>query len=839
MTALPIAPVLPMVQSALAEVGLAVLQAPPGAGKTTGVPLALLGQPWLGDGRVVVLEPRRLAARAAARRMASVLGEEVGATVGYRVRFDSRVGPGTRIEVVTDGLFLRRLQEDPTLEGVGAVLFDEFHERRLDGDLALALALESRAAVRDSLRLLVMSATLDGGPVSALLGGAPLITSEGQAFPVSTLYLAPDPGTRIEDAVAAAVRRALAEESGDILAFLPGGAEIRRTAARLAELASESLLVTPLYGDLGLEQQEQALRPSPQGRRKVVLASALAETSLTIEGVRVVIDGGLMRVSRFDPVGGMSRLETIRVSRASADQRRGRAGRTRPGVCYRLWPEAEQRALPPFTPPEILSADLAPLALELAEWGVRDAGRLAWLDPPPAAALAQATGLLIQLGALERGGGITAHGRDLAALGVHPRLGHLMVRGRALGQGALACTLAALLGERDILRGAPGVGPRDVDLRRRVELVAAGGGAGADRGALQQVRQAANQWRRQLRIARDAEITPAATGILVALAWPDRIAQRRPGGGGQYRLAQGRGAVLPPGEPLAAEPWLAVAELDGDRREARVFLAAPVTQADLETEFESLIETVEEVAWEPREQVVVARRCRRLGALVLASEVLTAPDPDRLAAAVLDGIGLHGLGLLPWTPAIDSWRARVAFLCRLETAADGASDWPDLSDAALLATREVWLRPHLAGCTRAGHLKRLDLQSILEARLDWRQRRLLDELAPGHLTVPSGSRLPLDYSGECPTLAVRLQEMFGARETPAVAGGKVPVLLHLLSPAHRPVQVTRDLAGFWSGGYHQVKADLKGRYPKHPWPDDPLTAPATNRTKRAAPPALR
>ncbi len=833
MTALPIEPVLPAVRAALTGAGVAVLQAPPGAGKTTGVPLALLGQPWLGGRRVVVLEPRRLAARAAARRMAAMLGEDVGGTVGYRVRFDSRIGPQTRIEVVTDGLFLRRLQDDPTLDEVGVVLFDEFHERRLDADLALALAVEARAAVREDLRLVVMSATLDGEPVSALLGGAPLITSEGRAFPVTTRYLPPAAGTRVEDAVAAAVRQALAEQAGDVLAFLPGGAEIRRTQARLADLASDSLLLAPLYGDLGLDQQDQAIRPSLPGRRKVVLATALAETSLTIEGVRVVIDGGLMRVPRFDPVGGMSRLDTVRVSRASADQRRGRAGRTEPGVCYRLWPEAEQRALLPFTPPEILSADLAPLALELAEWGVADAAGLAWLDAPPAAALAQARDLLKQLGALDGNGAITRHGRELAGLGVHPRLGHLMVRGRALGQGALACTLAAVLAERDIIRGGLGTGPRDVDLRRRVELVAAGGGVGADRGALQQVRQAAAQWRRHLRVAQDAGLEPAATGALVALAYPDRIAQRRPGGGGQYRLAQGRGAVLPPGEPLAAEPWLAVAELDGDRREARVFLAAPVTQAELEAEFGAQIETVDEVMWEPREQAVVARRCRRLGALVLASEVLPAAAPDRLAAAMVDGLRQHGLGLLPWTGAVESWRARLAFLGRADAAGRGEGGWPDLSDAALLATLEDWLVPHLAGCTRAAHLKRLDLRAILEARLDWRQRRLLDERAPSHLTVPSGSSVPLDYTGDTPTLAVRLQEMFGARETPAVCGGAVPVRLQLLSPAQRPVQVTCDLAGFWAVGYHQVKADLKGRYPKHPWPDDPLAAMPTNRTKRA------
>jgi ATP-dependent helicase HrpB len=857
MVALPIEPVLPAIRAALAEVGLAVLQAPPGAGKTTRVPLALLDQPWLGNRRVVVLEPRRLAARAAARRMAAMLGEEVGATVGYRVRFDSRVGPGTRIEVVTDGLFLRRLQEDPTLADIGVVLFDEFHERRLDADLALALVLEARAAFREDLRLLVMSATLDGEPVSALLGGAPMITSEGQAFPVVTQYTPPTPGTRIEEAMAAAIRRALVEEEGDILAFLPGGAEIRRTGTRLADLVSERLLIAPLHGDLGLDQQDQAIRPSPPGRRKVVLATALAETSLTIEGVRVVIDSGLMRVSRFDPVGGMSRLDTIRVSRAAADQRRGRAGRTQPGLCYRLWPEAEQRALLPFTPPEILSADLAPLALEVAEWGVADVGGLAWLDPPPPPVLAQARALLRQLGALDENGTLTRHGRDLAGFGIHPRLAHMMVRGQALGRGPLACVLAAVLGERDMIRskpgqGGPGGGTRDVDLRRRVELVMAGGGPGADPAALQRVRHAAAQWARQMRVPKGSfgstlkldamTLQPAATGALVALAYPDRIAQRRSasGGEGHYRLAQGRGAVLPPGDPLAAEPWLAVAELDGDRREARIFLAAPVTQAELELEYEALIETAEEVVWEPREQAVTARRCRRLGALVLASESLKTPDPTRLVTAMLDGVRHHGLALLPWTDAIESWRARLAFLSRVEhperranTGQEGGSGWPDLSDAVLLATLEEWLTPHLAGCTRAAHLKRLDLQAILEARLDWRQRRLLDDWAPSHLTVPSGSRLPLDYSGPCPILAVRLQEMFGARETPAICGGTVPVLLHLLSPAHRPVQVTRDLAGFWAGGYHQVKADLKGRYPKHAWPEDPLTAAPTNRTKRA------
>ncbi|MEI6558808.1 MAG: ATP-dependent helicase HrpB [Rhodospirillaceae bacterium] len=817
--ALPIVPLLPELRAALAGAGVAVLQAPPGAGKTTGVPPALLGEAWLDGRKIMVLEPRRLAARAAARRMAAELGEEVGGTVGYRVRFDSRTGPATRIEVVTDGVFLRQLQDDPTLPGVGAVLFDEFHERRLDCDLVLALCLEARAALRGDLRLAVMSATLDGEPVAALLGGAPLITSAGRSFPVETVYLPFDSGTRIEDAVAAAVRRALAGESGDVLAFLPGTAEIRRTLARLEGSVDPAVILAPLYGDLGLDQQDQAIRPSPPGRRKVVLATAIAETSLTIEGVRVVIDGGLMRLPRFDPGSGMSRLETLRVSRASADQRRGRAGRTQPGVCYRLWPEAGQRALAPFSPPEILSADLAPLALELADWGLAEAGSLAWLDPPPAAALAQAQGLLRQLGAIDAGGAITGHGRAMAALGAHPRLAHMMVRGRALGQGALACALAALLGERDILHGTA----RDADLRTRVELMVAGG-----RGSGQAVRQVAAQLRRQLRVGAEEALEPAHTGALLALAYPDRIARRRPGGGGQYRLANGRGAVLPPADPLAAHDWLAVADLDGDKREARLFLAAPLTLAEIEDGFAELIETVDFVAWDERDQAVQARRQRRLGALILADEALAEPGRDRVVAALLAGIRLHGLGLLPWSETVGRWRARVAFLRR--TLGD---DWPDLSDGALLLGLEDWLAPRLDGCCRASHLKRLNLQEILEDRLDWTQRRALESLAPDHLTVPSGSCLPLDYSGEAPVLAVKLQEMFGARETPSVAGGRVPVVLHLLSPARRPVQVTRDLAGFWASGYREVKADLKGRYPRHPWPDNPLAAPPTARTKRA------
>ncbi|NYZ13311.1 ATP-dependent helicase HrpB [Azospirillum sp. RWY-5-1] len=841
---LPINPVLPELLDALDGPGLAVLQAPPGAGKTTRVPLALLDRPWLAGRKVVVLEPRRLAARAAARRMASMLGEEVGRTVGYRVRLDTRVGPDTRIEVVTDGLFLRRLQEDPELAEVGAVLFDEFHERGIDGDTALALCLESRGALRDDLRLCVMSATLDAAPVAALLGGAPMVTSEGRAFPVETRHLdAPPPGARIEDAVASAVRRALREEPGNALVFLPGVGEIRRVQALLeaAELGPQTD-IAPLYGDLSADAQDRAIGPTTPGRRKVVLSTAIAETSLTIEGIRIVVDSGLMRVPRFDPRSAMTRLATVRVSQAAAEQRRGRAGRLEPGVCYRLWPEAQQRALAPFGTPEILDADLAPLALELAQWGVAEPESLSWLDPPPAAAMAQARELLRELGALDGRNAVTPHGRRMAGFGVHPRLAHMMLRGRELGLGGLACELAALLGERDILRARPG--QRDADLRVRVEALRAldgpadGGGRGRladiDRGGAQQALKQARIWRRQLG-ARAGEGSVGATGLLVALAYPDRIGQRRPGGGvgggagGQaasYRLSNGRGAFFAQAEPLSAEDWLAVADLDGAVRESRVFLAAPVTQPELEEAFAEAITETEEVTWDAREEVVQARRRRTLFALVLKETRLAKPPADAVARAMAEGVRQMGLACLPWTDELRRWRERVAFLRRME-----GEEWPDLSDATLMDTLDDWLVPHLDGLTRRAHLERLDLGSALRALLPWAMQKRLEEEAPTHVTVPSGSRVPIDYEGETPVLAVRLQEMFGLAETPRVARGRVPLLLHLLSPARRPVQVTRDLASFWANAYREVKADLKGQYPKHYWPDNPLEAEPTARAK--------
>ncbi|MFE0753101.1 ATP-dependent helicase HrpB [Inquilinus sp. NPDC058860] len=812
---LPIDASLPQLRTALAERGRAVLQAPPGAGKTTRVPLALLGEPWL-DGKIVMLEPRRIAARAAAGHMATLLGEKPGDTVGYRIRMDRRVGPDTRIEVVTEGILTRMLQDDPALEGVGAVIFDEFHERSLNADLGLALALET-AELRDDLRLLVMSATLDGGPVARLLGDAPVVTSEGRAFPVETQHRPPRAGEAIEDAVARAVRDALAEETGSLLVFLPGAREIRRVQAKLAGLG-DGVAVAPLYGDLPAAAQDQAIRPAPAGTRKVVLATNIAETSLTIEGVRVVIDSGLARAPRFDPRTGMSRLETVTIARAAADQRRGRAGRTEPGVCWRLWAKAGEGAMAPFDPPEILVADLAPLALELALWGVGGGGGdLAWLDPPPAAALAQARALLADLGAIDAAEGPqirpTAHGKAMARLPLHPRLAHMVLRAKADGIGGTAAELAAILeGRRP---------SSETDLRASLEVLH------RDRGdpAVARLREAARDIARRFDLKGGGR--PEDAGALLALAYPDRVAKRRPGGRGSVLLANGRGATLREGDPLAGADYLAVAETDDAGREARILAAAPLDEATLEAVLGDRIAWVETVAWDAAEQVVAARRQRRLGALVLADAALPNPDPASVAAALLEGVRRLGLDALPWRDGAVALRRRVGFARALEGEA-----WPDWSDAALTETLEEWLGPHLGGMRRRSDLDRLDLAQILATSLGWERQRALDALAPGTIPIPSGRRAALDYADPAqPVLAVKLQEMFGQAETPRVGGGRVPVAIHLLSPAGRPLQVTRDLAGFWAGSYAEVRKDMRGRYPRHPWPDDPLAAPATARAK--------
>ncbi|MCW5746833.1 MAG: ATP-dependent helicase HrpB, partial [Alphaproteobacteria bacterium] len=692
-----------------------------------------------------------------------------------------------------------------------------------------ALVREAQLALRDELRILAMSATLDGAAVAKLLGDAPVIESAGRMFAVRTRYLERDPEGRIEDTVATAVRRALAEEPGSALVFLPGVGEIRRVEERLRDVLPADTDLVPLYGDLSASEQDRAIRPSPPGRRKIVLATAIAETSLTIDGVRIVVDGGYMRVPRFSPRTGMERLETVRVTQASADQRRGRAGRLEPGVCFRLWSEATQRGLKAFGTPEILEADLAPLALELAAWGARDPAALPWLTPPPAAALATAQALLAELGALDDAGAITAHGRAMAGLGVHPRLTHMLLRGRDEGHGGIACLVAALVSERDLLRFAPG--QRDPDLRHRVDLVLNDArpvaGATVDRGTLAGVRQAARELRRRLDVRDEGGIDSRATGRLVALAYPDRIARRRAGGGGRYLLSGGRGAVLPDGDPLAAEDWLAIADLDEGGQDARVFLAAPLALADIEELFADRLAERDVLRWDAREQAVVARRLRRLGELVLQDRPLPAPDADAVRAAMLQGIRAMGLDCLPWTAGLRAWRQRVLCLRRHLGEA-----WPDLSDAALLASLETWLGPFLDGVSRRAHLERVDLAAALHGLLDWPLRQKLDELAPTHISVPSGSRVPIDYGNpDEPVLAVRLQEMFGLAQTPHIAGGKLALLIHLLSPARRPVQVTRDLAGFWATGYRDVKAELKGRYPRHYWPDDPLVAEPTARVR--------
>jgi len=818
---LPVLAAMPALRAALAAPGVAVLQAPPGAGKSTAVPLELLDEPWLAGQRLLMLEPRRLAARAVATRMATMLGEQVGDTVGYRTRLDSRVGRRTRIEVVTEGILNRRLHGDPGLENIGCILFDEFHERSLQADLGLTLTLDCREHLRPDLRLLVMSATLDATAVAGLLGDAPVVTASGLSHPVETRWLERPAGDRIEPAVVAAIVSALRDEPGDILVFLPGAAEIRRVATALAlrELP-RGTAVLPLYGDLDQDAQDRAISPARPGERKVVLSTNIAETSLTIEGVRIVIDSGLERRACFDPGSGMSRLETRSIPVASADQRRGRAGRLGPGLCLRLWTEAQQRTFAAHGEPEIAVADLAPLALELAGWGA-DAVSLAWLDPPPAATLAQARDLLGSLGAIDRSGRITAHGREMAALGAHPRLAHLLIRGREAGLARTGCAIAALLTERDILRGSG----RDADLRSRLDLLAHDG----SRDGTGRVKRAAALYARALGTGSGTgAIDSDAAGWLLACAYPDRVGRAREQKSGRYLLASGRGARFAEPQALAASEFIVVADLDAGEREARIFLAAPIAPDDIEQHFASDIEAVEQVGWDEREQAVTARRQRRLGALLLEDKPLPRPPPSSLAAAMLAGLRSMGIAALPWTPELRQWQARVRLLARH----DEREEWPDASDAALMASLEDWLLPFLDGITRRDHLARLPLADALRALLGYSLQRRLDELAPTHVVVPSGSKIAIDYlDGDTPSLAVRLQEVFGLADTPRLAGGRVAVTMKLLSPARRPVQVTQDLRSFWERGYHEVRKELKGRYPKHYWPEDPHQAQPTRRVR--------
>jgi ATP-dependent helicase HrpB len=836
---LPVEEALAPLRAALGTQHAAVLQAPPGAGKSTVVPLALLDEEWARGKRLIMLEPRRLAARAIAQRMAQTLGESVGRTVGYRMRFDTRVSRDTRIEVVTEGVLTRLLQSDPALEGVAAVIFDEFHERSLQADLGVALALDARAHLTPELRLLVMSATLDGAAVARLLGDAPLISAHGRIFPVETRYAgkglpalpgAPS-GSRPQDSperlIAQLVSRALREEHGDVLVFLPGAREIRQLHSWLnsAQLAS-GVQVLPLFGDLASEQQDAALAPAVRGVRKVVLATNIAETSLTIPGVRVVVDSGLVRRACFDPVTGMSRLETQRISRASADQRQGRAGRLAAGVCYRAWSEGAQSTLVAFTPPEILDADLAPLALELASWGARDAAALRWLDAPPAAQLGSARDLLARLGALDGAGSITAHGRELARLGAHPRLAHMLLRARALGQLPLAAQLAALLSERDLLRA--GAGTRDADIRARLEVLRAEDRTSAfDPQALQRVRRAARDLERQADSAGGATGASRAdtggdAGLLLAFAYPDRIGRKRAGGAGRFILANGRGAAFMGPQGLARQELIVAVDLDDRERDARILLAAPLERRDLMEHFADRIRRRESVQWSTREQAVIARRTVELDALVLEEQPLTEIPADAARREMLTGVRELGIAALPWNREARDLQARIEFVAGAHAA------WPAVSDAALGATLEAWLAPWLDGVTRREHLARVPLIDALRAQLTWEQQRELEEWAPANLTMPSGSRIRVDYLDDsAPAVSVRLQEVFGLADTPRLGRGRVPVTFKLLSPARRPVQVTRDLASFWRGAYAEVRKDLRGRYPKHYWPENPLAAEPT------------
>lgn len=833
----PIDAVVPRLQQTLRQHRIALLTAQPGAGKTTQVPLALLQEPWLSPKTIIMLEPRRLAARAAARRMSDLLGEGIGTTVGYRTRLDTKIGPNTRLEVVTEGILTRILQRDPSLENYGLVIFDEFHERSLQADLGLALCLETQNIFRDDLRLLIMSATLDTPTISKHLKHAPVITCEGKMYPVETRYVGKPEIKDFARQVAQTIHRLLKTEQGNILVFLPGAGEIRRLEKLLVDLPlTPHTLIAPLYSDLSPQAQDQAILPPPAGWRKVVLSTNIAETSLTIEGIRIVVDSGLMRVPRFDPRSGMSRLNTIFVSQQSAEQRRGRAGRLEPGLCVRFWSEAEQPTLMPRTPPEILDADLTSLALELARWGIRYQQELLWLDLPPSGAMAQARQLLQFLGALDSQGHITAHGQSMVELPMHPRLAHMVLKGQTLGLGTLACDLAAALSERDLFKGA--VAREHADLRTRFDVLYRGSHGHRDKefpdkGTIQRIRQASQAWQRALHITTPPHLHKQQIdrmGILLALAYPDRIAQRQSDEARRYRLANGRSARFHHPDPLEHEEWLVIADLDGSSSTARIYMAAPISREDLVIHCADLIQSTESVTWDDSAQAVMARRQRRLGELIFDESRLLDPDPDLVLTVLLKGIRTKGLSCLPWTPTLRTWQARVQFLRRVT---GPESDWPDVSDDTLFQTLGQWLSPYLTNLSSLNQVKRIDLAWPLQALLSPEQRRAIDTLAPTHLTVPTGSRIPLDYvSGDIPILSVRLQELFGMTETPLVANGKVPVLIHLLSPARRPVQVTQDLNSFWATGYQAVKKELKGRHPKHYWPDDPLQASPTRSIKK-------
>lgn len=815
-TPLPIDAVLDRLSRTLADNNAAVLVAPPGAGKTTRVPLALLDAPWLGSRKIIMLEPRRIAARASAERMAKTLGERAGETVGYRVRFGSKVSRATKIEVVTEGIFSRQILDDPELSGVAAVLFDEFHERSLDADLGLALARDAQVGLREDLRILVMSATLDGARVAKLLGDAPVISSEGRAFPVETRYLGRKADAPLERQMADAIAMALRADPGSVLAFLPGAAEIRRTQNFLGERIHDAgIEIVPLFGALDAAVQDRAIAPAPKGQRKVVLATSIAETSLTIEGVRIVVDSGVARVPRYEPDIGLTRLETVRASRAAVDQRRGRAGRTEPGVCYRLWDEPQTASLAAYTQPEILSADLSSLVLDLAQWGVSDPATLAFLDPPPAPALKEAKSLLGELGALDSDGRITAEGKSLRELALPPRLARMIVDSHRLGAGEQAADIAAVLTER-------GLGGDSVDLDARLDQFR------RDRSQRSNsARSLAQRWASQVAATEGAPAgdTSPSTGVMLALAFPDRVARNR--GNGSFVLANGRGAAVDQTSALARTPYIAVAELTGTAASGRILLAAPILEADIERHFADQIESADVISFDRGAMALRARHRKTLHAITLSETPMALKPSAETARVLADGLVAAGLDRLPWSKPAKQWRDRVMFLRKAE-----GESWPDLSDDALAGQREAWLVPALYDKTALKELSAGELSDALMTLLPWELRARLEREAPTHFEAPTGTQLAIDYEAEQgPTIAVRLQELFGLNTHPSIAKGAVPLVLELLSPAHRPVQVTRDLPGFWRGSYAAVRSDLRGRYPRHPWPEDPASAAPTRRVK--------
>jgi ATP-dependent helicase HrpB len=814
-TPLPIDAVLDDLARTLDRHNAAVLVAPPGAGKTTRVPLALLEAPWARGKKIIVLEPRRIAARASAERMAKTLGERAGETVGYRVRFGSKVSRATRIEVVTEGIFSRQILDDPELNGVAAVLFDEFHERSLDADFGLALARDAQTGLREELRILVMSATLDGARVARLLGEAPVVASEGRAFSVETRYLGRKTDMPLERQMADTIALALRADSGSVLAFLPGAAEIRRTQNFLTEkIHDDNIEIVPLFGALDAAVQDRAIAPAPKGSRKVVLATSIAETSLTIEGVRIVVDSGLARVPRYEPDIALTRLETVRASRAAVDQRRGRAGRTEPGICYRLWDEPQTASLAPFTQPEILSADLSSLVLDLAQWGVSDPATLAFLDPPPAPALKEANSLLRELGALDTDGRITAEGKRLRALTLPPRLARMIVDSQVHGAGEAAADIAAILTER-------GLGGDSADLDVRLDQFR------RDRAQrASSARELARRWAAQVASGPSPQGGgDLSTGVMLAFAFPDRVAKNR--GNGGFVLANGRGAAVEQTSALARAPYIAVGELTGTAASGRILLAAPIAQAEVEAHFADHIETTDDISFDASALALRARRKRTLHAITLSESPLALSPSADTAKIFADGLAAAGLDKLPWSKSSKQWRDRVMFLRKAE-----GDSWPDLSDGALAARREEWLVPALYDKTTLKDFSANDLFEALSTLLPWDLRTRLEREAPTHFEAPTGTMLAIDYQAEQgPTIAVRLQELFGLTTHPSIAKGAVPLVLELLSPAHRPVQVTRDLPGFWRRSYAAVRSDLRGRYPRHPWPEDPANALPTRRVK--------